>query len=360
MIVTTNELNTIMELGISSFGEVVPDGVAGKAVNAHRRMQELLAEIKLADEVGLDVFALGEHHRPDFIISAPEVVLAAAASITKHIRLSSAVTVLSSADPVRTFQNFASLDLISNGRAEIMAGRGSFIESFPLFGYDLKDYDALFTEKLELLIKINQQEVVDWNGEFRAPLQHQGIYPRPIQPSIPIWLAVGGTPASAVRAGTLNLPMTVAILGGTPDRFVPFVNLYRQAAERAGHDVSQLQLAINSQFYMADDAQQAADEFFPSYELLMNRVGRERGWSPIGRAHFEQMRQYGPLMVGSPQQIIDKILYFHELFGNTRYVAQMISAHDQPHSKTLHAIELFGTKVAPAVRKALAKQPVNS
>ncbi|GAB3940626.1 LLM class flavin-dependent oxidoreductase [Spirosoma harenae] len=342
-----------MELGISSFGEVVPDGVAGKAVNAHRRMQEILEEIKLADEVGLDVFALGEHHRPDFIISAPEVILAAAAAITKHIRLSSSVTVLSSADPVRTFQNFASLDLIANGRAEIMAGRGSFIESFPLFGYDLKDYDELFTEKLDLLLKINQQEIVDWNGKHRAAIKHLGVYPRPYQPSIPVWLAVGGTPASAVRAGTLNLPMTVAILGGTPDRFVPFVNLYRQAAERAGHDVSKLQLGINSQFYAADEAQQAADEFFPPYELLMNRVGRERGWSPISRAHFEQMRQYGPLMVGSPQQIIDKILYFHELFGNTRYLAQMISGHDTPHAKTLHAIELFGTKIAPAVRKAL-------
>lgn len=348
-----------MELGISSFGEIKPDEVAGKALNAHRRMQELLEEIKVADEVGLDVFALGEHHRPDFIISAPEVVLAAAATLTKTIRLSSAVTVLSSADPVRVFQNFASLDLISNGRAEIMAGRGSFIESFPLFGYDLNDYDTLFTEKLDLLVKLNQQEVVDWSGKHRASIPRLGVYPRPYQPAIPIWLAVGGTPASAVRAGTMNLPMTLAILGGTPDRFVPFVNLYRQSAQRAGHDVGQLQLAINSQFYIADDSKQAADEFFPSYELLMNRVGKERGWSPITRAHFEQMRQHGPLMVGSPQQIIDKILYFHELFGNTRYLAQTITGHDLPHAKTLHAIELFGTKVAPAVRKALAQAEVS-
>ncbi|UFH53867.1 Atu2307/SP_0267 family LLM class monooxygenase [Spirosoma sp. KNUC1025] len=349
-----------MELGISSFGEIKPDGVAGKAMNAHQRMQETLAEIKLADEIGLDVFALGEHHRPDFIISAPEVVLSAAAAITKTIRLSSSVTVLSSADPVRTFQNFASLDLISNGRAEIMAGRGSFIESFPLFGYDLKDYDELFTEKLDLLLKINQQEVISWSGKHRAPIHNQGIYPRPYQSSIPVWLAVGGTPASAVRAGTLNLPMTVAILGGTPDRFVPFVNLYRQAAQKAGHDMNQLQLGINSQFYIADDSQRAANEFFPSYELLMNRVGKERGWSPITRDQFEYMRQYGPLMVGSPQQVIDKILYFHELFGNTRYLAQMITGHDMPHAKTLHAIELFGTKVAPVVRKELAKSSVVS
>lgn len=349
-----------MELGISSFGDVKPDNVAGKAVHAHQRMQELLEEIKVADEVGLDVFALGEHHRPDFIISAPEVVLAAAATLTKKIRLSSAVTVLSSADPVRTFQNFASLDLISNGRAEIMAGRGSFIESFPLFGYDLKDYDDLFTEKLDLLLKINQQVVIDWTGKHRAPLQEQGVYPRPYQSTLPIWLAVGGTPASAVRAGTLNLPMTLAILGGPPDRFVPFVNLYRQAAQRAGHDVTQLQLAINSHFYMADDSQQAANEFFPPYELLMNRVGKERGWSPMTRMQYEQMRQYGPLMVGSPQQIIDKILYFHELFGNTRYLAQLVGGHNLPHAKTLHAIELFGTKVAPAVRKALANNPVTT
>jgi len=348
-----SQQNTTMELGISSFGEVDPDGVAGRAINAHRRMLDLLEEIKLADEVGLDVFALGEHHRPDFIISAPEVVLAAAAAVTKQIRLSSSVTVLSSADPVRTFQNFASLDLISNGRAEIMAGRGSFIESFPLFGYDLNDYDELFTEKLDLLLKINQQEIVSWQGNLRPSIANRGVYPRPYQPALPIWIAVGGTPASAVRAGSLNLPMALAILGGTPDRFVPFVNLFRQSAERAGHDVSKLPLAINSQFYVADTSQQAADEFFPPYELLMNRVGKERGWSPIGRDHFEFMRKQGPLMVGSPQQIIDKILYFHELFGNTRYLGQMITGHTIAHAKSMRSIELFGTVVAPAVRKAI-------
>lgn len=346
-----------MELGISSFGEVVPDGRAGKAVNAHQRTQELLEEIKLADEVGLDIFTLGEHHRPDFIISAPEVVLAAAATLTKNIRLSSSVTVLSSADPVRIFQNFATLDLISNGRAEIMAGRGSFIESFPLFGYDLKDYDELFTEKLDLLIKINQQEIVSWEGKHRAPINHLGVYPRPYQTSLPIWLAVGGTPASAVRAGSMNLPMMLAILGGTPDRFVPFVRLFRQAAEQAGHNVSQLPMGVNTQFYIADTSQQAADEFFPPYELLMNRVGKERGWSPMTRAQYDYMRQYGPLMVGSPQQVIDKILHFHELFGNTRYVGQTISGFGIPHAKTLRAVELFGTVVAPAVRKALLIQP---
>jgi probable LLM family oxidoreductase len=343
-----------MELGISSFGEIQPDHVAGKAVNAHKRIKELLAEIKLADEVGLDVFALGEHYRPDFVVSSPETVLAAAASITKQIRLSSSVTVLSSADPVRTFQQFSTLDLISDGRAEIMAGRGSFIESFPLFGYDLKDYDALFVEKLDLLLKINQQEMITWKGKFRPGIPDRGVYPRPLQEKLPIWLAVGGTPASAVRAGKLNLPMTVAILGGPPKGFVPFVDLYKQSAQEAGHDVSKLQLAINTHFYAADDSQQAADELFPPYEMMMNRVGRERGWSPIERPHFESLRRSGPLTVGNVQEITDKILYMHELFNNTRYLAQLIGG-DIPHHKVLHAIELFGTKIAPAVRKALAR-----
>ncbi|UHG89044.1 LLM class flavin-dependent oxidoreductase [Spirosoma oryzicola] len=341
-----------MELGISSFGEVIPDQVAGRALNAHTRMQQLLEEIKLADQVGLDVFALGEHHRPDFIISAPEVILAAAATQTKTIRLSSAVTVLSSADPVRVYQNFASLDLISNGRAEIMAGRGSFIESFPLFGYDLNDYDDLFTEKLELLMAINQQEVVSWQGHFRPSIPNVGVYPRPYQPTLPIWLAVGGTPASAVRAGSMNLPMTLAMLGGTPDRFVPLVNMYRQAARKAGHD--QIPLAVNSHFYVADNSQQAANDFYPFYAVLMNRIGRERGWPPLGREQYEYLRQHGPLLVGSPQQVIDKLLTFHELFQNTRYLAQLIGGQSADHPKLLRAIELFGTQVAPVIRKELA------
>ncbi|PQA56957.1 Atu2307/SP_0267 family LLM class monooxygenase [Siphonobacter curvatus] len=345
-----------MELGISSFGEIHPDHVSGGARNAHERVQQLLEEIKLADEVGLDVFALGEHHRPDFVVSAPEVILSAAAAQTKNIKLSSSVTVLSSADPVRVFQNFATLDLVSNGRAEIMAGRGSFIESFPLFGYDLNDYDGLFTEKLELLLAINQSEKVSWEGQFRAAIQNLGVYPRPLQESLPVWLAVGGTPASAARAGSLNIPMTVAIIGGTPDRFVPFVKLFRQAAAQAGHDVSKLPLAINSHFYAADTAQQAIDDFFPPYELIMNRVGRERGWSPIGRDYVEFMQKSGPLMVGSPQQIIDKIMYFYELFQQTRYLAQLIGGHLVPHKKILRAIELFGTEVAPVIRKEMASR----
>ncbi len=344
-----------MELGISTFGEVAADYGYGKAVYAHQRVQELLEEVKLADEVGLDVYAFGEHHRSDFVVSAPEIMMAAAAAITKNIKLSSSVIVLSSADPVRVYQNLATIDLISNGRAEMMAGRGSFTESFPLFGYNLDDYDALFTEKLNLLLQINQQETINWKGRFRAPLSNQGIYPRPLQPQIPIWLAVGGTPASAVRAGKLNLPLTIAILGSPPEQFVSFVNLYRESAQKAGHDVAKLQLAISSQFYVAEDSQQAADEFYPSYEKLMNRVGKDRGWSPMSKPQFEYLRKDGPLVVGDVQQAIVKILHQHELFGNTRFLAQLVTGAIS-HQKVLKAIELFGTKVAPPVRKALGTE----
>ncbi|GAA4341736.1 LLM class flavin-dependent oxidoreductase [Mucilaginibacter gynuensis] len=339
-----------MELGISTFGEVTPDGKAGNAVNAHERVQQLLEEVKLADEVGLDVFAFGEHHRPDFVVSAPEVFMAAAAAITKNIHLSSSVTVLSSADPVRTFQNFATVDLISGGRAEMIAGRGSFIESFPLFGYDLDDYDALFTEKLEMLLEIGKQEVISWEGKFRAPIRQQGIYPRPYQSAIPVWLGVGGTPASAKRAGRMNLPMIIAILGSAPKHFVSFVELYRESAEKAGHDVSKLQLGISSQFFVAEDSAQAADEFYPSYEALMNRVGKDRGWSPMSREQFEWLRKDGPLVVGNVQQAVDKIMQQYELFGNTRFLAQLVTGHT-PHAKILKAIEIFGTQVAPIIRK---------
>lgn len=341
-----------MELGISTFGEVTPDRVAGKAVNAHERAQQLLEEVKLADEVGLDVFAFGEHHRPDFVISAPEIFMAAAAAITKNIHLSSSVTVLSSADPVRTFQNFATVDLLSNGRAEMIAGRGSFIESFPLFGFDLDDYDALFTEKLEMFLEINKHEILNWKGKFRAPVTNQGIYPRPYQESIPVWIGVGGTPASAKRAGSLNLPMIIAILGSAPKHFVPFVELYRESAVKAGHDVSKLQLAISSQFFVAENTARAADEFYPSYEALMNRVGKDRGWSPMNRESFEYLRKDGPLVVGDVQYVVDKILKQHELFQNTRFVAQLVTGHTS-HTDVLKSIELYGTKVAPIVRKEL-------
>lgn len=344
-----------MEIGISTFGEVQPDGTAGKAEHAHRRVQELLEEVKLADEVGLDVFAFGEHHRPDFVISAPEIMMAAAAAITKKIKLSSSVTVLSSADPVRIFQNFATVDLISGGRTEIIAGRGSFTESFPLFGYHLNDYDELFTEKLNLLLRINEEEVVSWQGKHRESIMKRGIYPRPIQPSIPIWIGVGGTPASAQRAGKLNLPMAVAILGSPPEQFVPFVNLYRKSATDAGHDASKLQLAISSQFYVAETEQQAANEFYPSYERLMNRVGKDRGWSPMSRQQFEYLRNSGPLVVGSVQQAIDKIMHQYELFQNTRFLAQLVTG-SIPHQQVLKTIELLGTRVAPVIRKETKKQ----
>ncbi len=344
-----------MELGISTFGEIKADNVAGGAMNAYARVQQLIAEAKLADEKGLDVFALGEHHRPDFVVSAPEVVLAAIAAVTKHIRLSSAVTVLSSADPVRTYQNFATLDLISGGRAEIMAGRGSFIESFPLFGYDLQDYNTLFTEKLELLLKIVENEKVTWNGKHRAGISGLGVYPRSYQERLPVWIAVGGTPGSVARAGNLNLPLTIAILGAEPHRFAPLVELYRQSATETGHDASKLQLAINCHTYVADSSQQASDEFWPIYEKMMNRIGRERGWSPITRDQFEYMRSpEGSLLVGSPEEVVSKLKYQHQLFRNTRFLAQVIGG-DLPHEKIMHSIDLFATGVAPEVRAYIAE-----
>ncbi|WP_276371720.1 LLM class flavin-dependent oxidoreductase [Chryseolinea sp. H1M3-3] len=341
-----------MELGLYTFADMQPDKVSGKAVNAHKRMQQLLEEIQLADQLGLDVFAVGEHHRPDYAISAPAVVLGAAAALTKNIKLSSAVTVLSSDDPVRVFQNFATVDLLSSGRAEIMVGRGSFIESFPLFGYDLNQYDELFAEKLELLLKVNQNEITSWKGKHRSSIMNLGVYPRPIQQALPIWQAVGGTPQSAIRAGSLGLPMALAIIGGYPDKFVPFINLYRDTANKAGH--GDLPLGINSHVYVAETSQQAGDEFYPAYSVMMNRIGRERGWGHLRRMDFDAMRSpTGSLVVGSVDEVVDKILYEHSLFNNTRFLAQM-SVGLMPHDKILKSIELFGTKVAPAVRKATA------
>ncbi|OGX81714.1 LLM class flavin-dependent oxidoreductase [Hymenobacter glacialis] len=342
-----------MQLGISSFGEVAPAHVAGGDRSAQQRMQELLALAKLADEAGLDVLALGEHHRADFIISAPEVILAAVAAVTQRIRLSSAVTVLSSADPVRVFQNFATLDLISNGRAEIIAGRGSFIESYPLFGYDLDDYDELFVEKLSLLLEINANEVVSWQGKHRPGLAAQGVYPRPVQSKLPVWIGIGGTPASAVRAGKMGLPLTIAILGGAPGRYISFAELYRESAQQAGHDPAQMPLCLNCHFHLAETTQQAADEFFPPYATLMNRIGRERGWSPMDRRHFDFLcGPEGPLFVGTPANITAKLLHLHNLFGNTRFLGQLV-LEGIPHEQVMRSTELFGTQVAPAVRAAL-------
>lgn len=344
-----------MELGLYTFADMHPDGVSGKAVNAQQRIQDLLEEIILADEVGLDVFGLGEHHRPDYAVSFPSVVLGAAAVKTKNIKLSSAVTVLSSDDPVRVFQQFSTVDLLSKGRAEIMVGRGSFIESFPLFGYDLKDYDELFFEKLQMLLEINKNEKISWKGKLRPSVEDKGVYPRPYQEELPIWIAAGGTPASAVRAANLGLPLALAIIGGMPEQFVPFFNLYRQSAEKAGRDVASLKTSINSHVYVADSSEQASNEFYVPYANMMNHIGKERGWSPLSREQFEYMRSpKGSLLVGSPEQVVDKILYEHELFGNTRFLAQMSVGH-VPHQQILRSIELFGTKVAPEVRKALHK-----
>ncbi|MEJ7683069.1 MAG: LLM class flavin-dependent oxidoreductase [Segetibacter sp.] len=340
-----------MEIGIYTFAERTPDPLTGKLISAYERICDLMEEIELAEQVGLDVFAIGEHHRPDFVVSSPAVVLGAAAVRTKNIKLSSAVTVLSSDDPVRVFQDFATVDLLSGGRAEIMAGRGSFIESFPLFGYDLSDYDELFSEKLNLLIQLNSGEKITWKGTHRPPINNLGVYPRPFHDKLPVWVAVGGTPESVVRAGKLGLPMALAIIGGMPDRFVPLVKLFRESAKRAGHN--QLKVGINSHTYIADTSQQAADEFYPSYADVMTRLGRERGWSGMSREQFEAMRsEQGSLLVGNPQQVIDKILYEHELFEHKRFLAQM-SVGTMPHDKVMRSIELLGTKVAPVIRKEI-------
>lgn len=342
-----------MELGISTFVELTPDPLTGKTISAYQRFQNMMEEVELADQLGLDVFAIGEHHRPDFLVSSPATVLAAAAVKTKNIKLSSAVTVLSSDDPVRVFQQFATVDLLSGGRAEIMAGRGSFIESFPLFGYDMADYDTLYDEKLKLLVAINENEYVTWKGKHRAAINNLGIYPRPYQRKLPIWVAIGGTPASVLRAAKLGLPLTIAIIGGTPEQFAPYTKFYKEEFIKAGHDISTMQLCINSHAYIADDTQQAADEFFPVYAQVMTKIGRERGWPPTTRAQFDFMRSpTGALLVGSPQEVIDKILYEHELFGNTRFMVQF-SVGTLPHKQMMHAIELFGNVVAPAIRKAL-------
>ena len=342
-----------MELGLITFADMAPETVPGTGINAHQRIKELMEEIKLADELGLDVFGVGEHHRPDYAVSSPATILAAAAMITKNIKLASAVTVLSSDDPVRVFQDFSTVDLLSSGRAEIMAGRGSFIESYPLFGYDLEDYDELYTEKLDLLLQLNKSEMISWKGKHRPSIPNLGVYPRPYQPQIPIWIAAGGTPASAVRAATLGLPLMLAIIGGMPEQFVPFVNLYRETAKKKGADVNKLQMGINNHFYVGEDSKKAADEFYPYYAAMMNRVGRDRGWPPLSRQQFENSRSpKGALMVGSVQEVIDKILYEHELFGNTRFLAQA-SVGNVPHQLTMKSIEIFGDKIAPVIRKEI-------
>ena len=340
-----------MEIGIYTFADRTPDARTGHLVSAEQRLADLMEEMELADQLGLDVFGVGEHHRPDYVVSSPAVVLAAAAMRTKRIRLTSAVTVLSSDDPVRVFQDFATLDLLSHGRAEIMAGRGSFIESFPLFGYDLQDYDSLFSEKLELLLKLRDGDRIEWSGRHRSALSGQGVYPRPVQDPLPVWVAVGGTPESVVRAATLGLPMALAIIGGSPERFAPYAQLYRESARRAGRDPASLPLSINSHGYIADSAAQAMDEAYPPFAEMMGRIGRERGWPPPSRRQFEaECSPRGALFVGDPQQVIDKILWEHELFGHQRFLMQM-SVGTMPHDRIMRSIELLGTVVAPAVRR---------
>ena len=339
-----------MELGLYTFADV------GSEIDPAQRLRNLIEEIELADQVGLDVFGIGEHHRPDYAVSSPAVALAAAATRTKDIRLTSAVTVLSSDDPVRVFQDFSTLDLISGGRAEIMAGRGSFIEPFPLFGHDLNEYDELFAEKLELLLKLRKSERVTWSGKHRPPLENVGVYPRPLQEPLPVWIAVGGTPQSVVRAALLGLPLAIAIIGGQPERFAPLARLYRETAGQTGHDPGRLPIGINSHAYVAEASQKASDEYFPSYAAMMNRIGRERGWSAMTREQFEMGRSpRGALVVGSSEQVAEKILFEQELFGNQRFMAQ-ISIGTMPHDKVMRAIELFGTEVAPAVRKELGRR----
>ncbi len=340
------------ELGLSTFGELIPG--PGQGGSPRQRLADLLEEAQLADQLGLDVFAIGEHHRADYLVSSPEVLLSAISARTQGLRLSSAVTVLSSDDPVRVFQRFATLDLISGGRAEIMAGRGSFTESFPLFGYGLQDYDELFDEKLDLLLQLREQERPTWQGKHRAPLNGQGVYPRPLQQPLPVWIAVGGTPASADRAGRLGLPMVLAIIGGTPARFAPFAQIHRRAAAASGHDPARVPLAINTHAFVAKDARQAADVFFPPYATAMNRIGRERGWSGISREQYQAaLGPHGHLLVGDPAQVAEKILAIHQVFGNQRFLAQF-SVGTVPHADMMRSIELFGTEVAPLVRREVA------
>jgi len=344
-----------MELGLYTFADVDPNA-EDKGKEGQRRLKNLLEEIELADQVGLDVFGLGEHHRPDYAASVPSVILAAAAAKTKNIRLTSAVTVLSSDDPVRVFQQFSTLDLISNGRAEIMAGRGSFIESFPLFGQSLDDYDQLFAEKLDLLMALRDGEKVTWSGEMRPAMHDRGVYPRPLQDPLPLWIAVGGTPQSVARAGALGLPVALAIIGGEPRRFAPLFDLYREAARRAGQDPAKLKTSINVHGFIADTTDLAADQFYGPQAEVMNRIGRERGWGPTNRAHFDQARgPSGNLFLGDPETVAQKIVENWKVFRNDRFLLQM-AIGPMPHDQIMRGIELYGTKVAPLVRKAVAEE----
>ena len=344
-----------MQIGLDSFVATLADPVTGALVDPVLRLSNLLEEVEMADQVGLDVFGIGEHHREEFLDSAPVVLLAAAAARTKQIRLTSAVTVLSAEDPVRVFQNFATLDLLSKGRAEIVVGRGSFTEAYPLFGLDLQDYDSLFIEKLQLLLKIREHPQISWSGKYRAPLTGQAIYPRPLQNPIPIWVGVGGKPASFVRAGTLGLPLMVAIIGGQPHRFHPMIESYREAGARAGHAPEKLKVGIHALGHVAETTKQAGDQYFPGYARMFGQIGRERGWPPISRAQFDAVcGPSGALIIGDPETAAQKILHYNEVLGGIDRITIQMSPGTLPHPVTLKGIELLGTQVAPAVREKLA------
>ena len=350
-----------MQIGVDSFGAVISDPATGLTFSPVQRMQNLLGEIELADQVGLDVFGIGEHHRAEFLDSAPAVILGAAATRTKNIRLTSAVTVLSAADPVRVFQEFATLDLISHGRAEIVAGRGSLVESYPLFGFDLEDYDSLFSEKLDLLLKIRDSTHVRWSGKHRAPLTGQAVYPRPLQNPLPIWVGVGGPPASFARAGMLGLPLMVAIIGGQPARFRPLIDLYREAGRRAGHSPENLIVGLHSVGFLGDTTEQAADDFYPGYAHTFTEIGKERGWPPTTRAQFNAVRgPTGALLIGDAETVTEKILYVNEALGGIARITFQMGVSTLPHQKMLRAIEILGTRVAPLVRKELAANPAHA
>ncbi len=344
-----------MEIGVTTFVETTPDIETGQVTSHAQRIREVVEEIVLADQVGLDVFGVGEHHRVDYACSSPAVLLAAAAAQTTNIKLTSAVSVLSSDDPVRLYQQFATVDAISNGRAEIMAGRGSFIESFPLFGYDLQDYDALFDEKLDLLLKINESEKVTWNGNHRPSIYNLGVYPRPDQDRLPIWIASGGTPQSAVRAGVLGLPLVLAIIGGSPLHFARVVELYKQAAKQAGHDVSKLKVASHSHGFIGETTAEAKDKFFPSTAQAMNVLGRERGWGPYTRNTFESASSLeGALYVGDAETVAEKIIFLRKNVGVERFMLH-VPVGSMPHQEVMRAIELLGTEVAPIVKTEIAQ-----
>jgi probable LLM family oxidoreductase len=341
-----------MEIGVDSFAAMF-SGDSSKAINDADALTQLLERVEHADRSGLDVFGIGEHHRKGFLDSAPALILAAAAARTKRIRLTSAVTVLSAADPVRVFQNFATLDLISGGRAEMVAGRGSFIEAFPLFGYNLEDYDDLFAEKLDLLLKIRESEFITWSGKFRPPLKNQPVYPRPMQYPIPIWVGVGGTPESFIRAGALGLPLMVAVIGGETHRFRPLVDLYREAGKRAGYTTEQLKVGMHSLGYVANTTEEALADFYPGYAKAMTRVGKERGWPPMTRGRFDAQRgTKGALLVGSAQEVAEKILHHSEALGGIDRLTFQMDTAELPHEKLMQAIELIAARIKPLVNKS--------